>query len=320
MPDASAFGGSHHHRRNGKMRCLVTGGTGFIGSQLVRHLVENGHEVVITGHEAEQPLPFFAGKRIFPGLFGIDWKAVGRIDVLFHQAALNDTRCLDRGEMMRSNLDGSKALFDYAVRQGCRRIVYASSTAVYGRNAAPYRESNPCDLNTPYAESKKAMEDAAQEIARRHPGVRIVGLRYCNVYGPGESHKGRRASMIYQCARQMQYGNPRLFKYGRQRRDYIYVKDVVRANMLAAEAEESGIVNCGCGSATSFNRVVEILNEVLGCARRPEYFDNPYADNYQDHTECDMTLAEKRIGFVPRYRIEEGIRDYFRSGYLTDRV
>jgi len=302
------------------MRCLVTGGTGFIGSNLVRHLVEAGHEVIITGHEAEQPLDFFTGKRVFPGLGGIDWGAVGEIDVLFHQAAMNDTRCMDRAEMMRVNLEDSRGLFRYAVGHGCRRIVYASSTAVYGTNPAPYREAGPFDLNTPYAESKKRVEDVAMDIAEEHPDVRIVGLRYCNVYGPGEGHKGRRASMIYQCARRMEYGNPRLFKYGEQRRDYIYVNDVVRANMLAAEAETSCIVNCGSGTAVTFNRVVEVLNEVLGRTRRPEYFDNPYAGNYQDHTQCDMTLAEELIGFVPRHSIEEGIRDYFRSGCLTNRV
>ena len=300
------------------MRCLVTGGTGFIGSQLVGHLVEAGHEVVITGHEAEQPLDFFTGKRVFPGLGGIDWEAIGEIDVLFHQAALNDTRCMDRGEMMRVNLDDSRTLFRYAVGHGCRRIVYASSTAVYGRNPAPYHETDPCDLNTPYAESKKRVEEVATDIAKEHPDVRIVGLRYCNVYGPGEAHKGRRASMIYQFARQMEYGNPRFFCYGEQKRDYIYVKDVIRANMLAAAPPTGCIVNCGSGTATTFNRIVEILNEVLGCARRPEYFDNPYVGNYQDHTQCDMTLAEELIGFVPRHSIEEGIRDYSRGGCLTE--
>jgi ADP-L-glycero-D-manno-heptose 6-epimerase len=161
------------------------------------------------------------------------------------------------------------------------------------------------------------LDDFAMDFAAMHPDVTVVGLRYCNVYGPGESHKGPRATMIYQLAQQMRHGNPRLFKYGEQQRDYVYVKDGVHANMLAASATTSCIVNCGSGKATTFNRLVEILNEVLSYQRKPEYIDNPYAENYQNYTECDMTLAEKQIGFIPQYTIEDGIRDYFESRLLV---
>ena len=298
------------------MRCLVTGGTGLVGSNLTLHLMTEGHEVIITGHEAEQQLPGFTGKCLYPSFIGIDWDAIGEVDVVFHQAALNNTRVLDREEMLRANFESSKALFHYVVEHGCKRIVYASSTAVYGRNPAPYKESGPFDLNTPYAESKKLLEDFAMQFAQEHPEVTIVGLRYCNIYGPRENHKGARATMIYQFAQQMQTGNPRLFKYGEQKRDYIYVKDVVRANMLAASAQECCIVNCGSGSATSFNRLVEILNETLGFDRKPEYIDNPYESNYQAYTECDMILAREKLGFVPAYSIEAGIQDYVESGFL----
>ena len=93
------------------MKCLVTGGTGFIGSNLALHLQEQGHEVMITGNESEQPLPEFKGVRLFPGLLGIDWERVKGIDVLFHQAAINNTRMMDRKEMLRGNLEASAHLF-----------------------------------------------------------------------------------------------------------------------------------------------------------------------------------------------------------------
>jgi ADP-L-glycero-D-manno-heptose 6-epimerase len=298
------------------MKCLVTGGTGLVGSNLALHLLQAGHEVMITGHEAEQELPEFKGKCLFPGFIGIDWEAIGKVDVVFHQAALNNTRLMDREEMFRANVESSKTLFQHVVRRGCKRIVFASSTAVYGKNPAPYSESGPFDLNTPYAESKKALEEFAMIFAAGNPNVIITGLRYCNVFGPREWHKGHRATMIYQLAQQMRKGNPKLFKYGEQRRDYIYVKDVVQANLCAASAPKTCIVNCGSGRATTFNRLVEILNQTLGVHRTPEYIDNPYEGNYQNDTTCDMTLAKEKIGFVPRYNIEDGIKDYYESGWL----
>ena len=122
--------------------------------------------------------------------------------------------------------------------------------------------------------------------------------------------------MVYQFAQQMLKGNPKLFKFGDQRRDYIYVKDVVKANMLASEAKESCVVNCGSGKAISFNKIVELLNPILGLSRDPEYIDNPFKGAYQCYTECDMNLAKEKIGFVSEYSFEKGLIDYYRSGFL----
>lgn len=299
------------------MRILVTGGTGFIGSNLVSRLLRDGHEVVITGHDAEQRIPGFQGKYLQPGLVGIDWDAIGPVEVLFHQAAVNDTTLLDEREMLRANVTASQELFRRVVAGGCRRIVYASSTAIYGDAPAPYREDTPARPLNPYARSKKLLEEFACDFAHENPRVTVVGLRYCNVYGPGESHKGKRASMIFQLAQQMRRGNPRLFKYGEQKRDYLYVEDAVRANLLAAEASENCIVNCGSGQAVTFNDLVAQLNRVLGVSRTPEYIDNPYADRYQSHTECDMTLAKEKLGFVPEFDLSRGLEAYNRKGLAT---
>ena len=215
------------------MRILVAGGTGFVGSNLVLRLMEEGHDLLITGHDAEQKLPGFRGKYLQPGLLGIDWSALSGIDVLFHQAAINDTTLGDESEMMRANAEASRKLFETVIAGGCRSIVYATSTAVYGDVPAPYREKGPVNPLNAYARSKLALEAIAAETAAAHPGVALTGLRYCNVYGPRENHKGKRASMIWQLAQQMKAGNPRIFKMGEQKRDYIYVEDVVRANLPA---------------------------------------------------------------------------------------
>jgi ADP-L-glycero-D-manno-heptose 6-epimerase len=299
------------------MRVLVTGGTGFIGSNLVMRLLLDGHDVVLTGHDAEQQIPGFRGKYLQPGLLGIDWEAIGKVDCLFHQAAINNTTLLDEREMLRANVQASQELFCRLAQAGCRRFVYASSTAVYGDAPAPYREDGPLNPLNPYARSKKLLEDFAAQFARERPDATVVGLRYCNVYGPRENHKGRRASMIFQLARQMQRGNPRLFKHGEQKRDYVYVDDAVRANLLAAEARQSCVVNCGSGKSVSFNELVGHLNALLGLQREPEYIENPYADRYQNHTECDMVLANRLLGFEPVFDLQRGLATYHRSGFLV---
>src|SRR3989344_2534579 len=295
------------------MRALVTGGTGFVGSNIVNKLIADGHEVVATGKNGEQKLP--EAIKIIPFHSTIDWGSIGQIDALFHQGAIADTSIYDKDLMFNSNVEDSKKFFEKALEHGAKNIVYASSTAVYGNLPPPYREDEPVDPLNPYAESKVLLEKFANDFGKENPNVRIVGLRYCNVYGPGESHKGKMASMIHQLAGQMKVGNPKLFKYGEQKREYIYVKDVVRANLLALEAAENCVVNCAPGQPRTFNEMVKILNEVLGLLREIEYIDNPYEGKYQNYIECDVTLAKKLLGFSSEYNLERGIKDYFDSGF-----
>ncbi|MBI2662863.1 NAD-dependent epimerase/dehydratase family protein [Candidatus Woesearchaeota archaeon] len=299
------------------MKALVTGGTGFIGSNIAIELINQGSEVIITGNDTEQKIPNFKGKLLQPSFVGIDWDAIGKIDVLFHEAAINDTQFMDKSEMFRANVKSSKKLFEYVIKQGCKHIVFATSTATYGNQPAPYIEGKTKQIPiNPYSESKIKMEKIALKLAKEYPDVKIVGLRYCNVYGPRENHKGKRSTMIYQLAQQMLNGNPKIFKHGEQKRDYIYVKDVVKANLLAAKSEKSCILNCGSGKATTFNNIIKELNKVMGLNKQPEYIENPCGENYQSYTECDMTLAKELIGFIPEYTFEKGLQDYYNSGFL----
>lgn len=294
-----------------KQKCLVTGGTGFIGYNLTKQLQKEGYDVLITGKQNEENKDV---KDIIVGydLFELDWKKIGGLEILFHEAALVDTTVNDVEKMFRVNVEASKVLFEKAIEHGCKNIVYASSTASYGNEPAPYKEGitkqNP--LN-PYGMSKKMLDEYAMEFTEKHPEIKIVGLRYCNVYGPHDNHKGKMRCYLTQIAEQMLTENPKLFADGGQKRDYIYIKDVVHANILASKSKESCIVNCGSGKAVSFNYLVDILNKTLNLNRTPEYIENPFEETYQIYTECDMTLAKKKIGFVPEYSIEDGIREMY---------
>lgn len=297
------------------MKALVTGGTGFVGSHLVETLAAQGHEVTAVGVKTERLIPKGA-KFIQLHLDGIDWSAVAGNDVVFHQAANNDTLDTDGIEMRKANVTAPMRLFKAAMDGGCRKFVYASSTAVYGDSPAPYVEGvtelNP--LNE-YAKSKAEFDEFAMKFAKDHD-VQVVGLRYCNVYGVGEGHKGKRASMIYQLIKTMSLGGaPKLFAPGDQKRDWLYVKDVVRANIMAAQSDCTGIFNLGSGQAVTFNKLVEIINENLQIEITPEYIECSFKDKYQSYTECNVTKIKEAFGWEPEYGPERGIAELMSELY-----
>ncbi len=299
------------------MKILVTGATGFIGSNIAKGLCERGHEVIGIGRNNEESLEGLNIKLIKLAFYEVNLKEIGRIDVLFHEAAIVDTALEDEAKMNYVNCNAAIDLFKGAIRQGCKKIIYASSTAVYGNSRAPFVEGKGEEPLNAYGRSKLNLDIEAMKLAKENPKTIIVGLRYCNVYGPGESHKGKMANMAYLLTKQIKENNPRLFNYGEQRRDQIYIKDVVRANLCAmTNAKKSCIVNCGFGKAISFLEMVDTLNKMLGEKKEVEFIGEPPA-SFQDHTACDMGLAEKLIGFVPKFDFLKGVKDYYKNGGLA---
>src|SRR5438874_7169725 len=137
------------------------------------------------------------------------------------------------------------------------------------------------------------MDNIARRPVDDSPEWIIVGLRYFNVYGPREAHKGVPASMVYHLSRQIKAGQrPRIFKHGEQQRDFVYVKDVSEGSIRALEAKQSGIYNLGSGRARSFNELVEILNRAFGTGLRPDYIENPHP-HYQNFTQADLTNVRR---------------------------
>lgn len=296
------------------MKFIVTGASGFIGSNLTLELQKQNEVIGLCNMNpgSKENLKNFKGKFIQGDIRTFDYDSLGKLDAVFHQAAVTDTTVTDQALMFSTNVDAFKKILEFALKSGCEKVVYASSAATYGKGKVPMKETDAPTPANIYGESKVEMEKVAAQFVQEHPEISVVGLRYFNVYGPNEIHKIKAASMVYQLYQQIAAGkNPRIFKWGEQFRDFIYVKDVVLANIKAFKFKGSGVFNVGTGVPTSFNRVIEVLNQALGADKTADYFDNPYSF-YQDQTQADVSRAKKVMGFECQFTPEAGIRDYAR--------
>jgi len=142
--------------------------------------------------------------------------------------------------------------------------------------------------------------------------ISIVGLRYFNVYGPREFYKNTTASMVLQFGLQLLAGkNAKLFEGSDKiKRDFIYVEDVIQANIKACKPKKSGVYNVGIGNARSFQDIVDVLKKELNIKRNDEYIQNPFVEQYQFFTEADISLSEEFLDYKPRFSLEDGIKSY----------
>ncbi|MCZ7605520.1 MAG: ADP-glyceromanno-heptose 6-epimerase [Planctomycetota bacterium] len=305
--------------KNAIWRVLVTGGAGFIGSRLVRRIEDewpNADVTVIDDFRSGnfKNLEGFRGELIALDMAKLDYKKHLRaqdFDAIFHLASITDTRVMDQRQMCWDNIESFRRLLEFT-RERQTPITYASSAATYGIDARVNTETDPRKPANVYGFSKVQLENLAEKF-RRDPelaGWKLNAVRYFNVYGPHEQHKGAMASMINQLYLQMKQGKrPRVFKHGEQKRDFVHVDDAVQCTLLAMNSGKAGVFNTGSGEARSFNEVIEQLNKALGLSLEPEYIDNPFPF-FQPFTQADLSRSKAELGYEPKYNLENGVAQY----------
>jgi ADP-L-glycero-D-manno-heptose 6-epimerase len=238
----------------------------------------------------------------------LDLEVKYKFDYIFHEAAISDTTALEQDLMIQTNVNAFKDLLDLAISHDAN-MIYASSAATYGSSDC-FSVGHEAPNNV-YGFSKVMMDNIANEYMKEHD-INIVGLRYFNVYGAREYFKNTTASMVLQFGLQLLAGkNPRLFEGSDAiLRDFIYIEDIIQANIKAMQPKESGVFNVGTGKARSFQDIVDILQKELATSYECEYIPNPYIGSYQFFTQADIAETQEVLGYTPRYEMEDGIAAY----------
>jgi nucleoside-diphosphate-sugar epimerase len=308
---------------------LVTGGAGFIGSNLVEALLDEGHAVRVLDN-------FSTGKREnlndFTGQIDLIEgdltvlsdvrKAVQDVDVVLHQGAIPSVprSVEDPLGSTQANVNGTLNVLVAARDAGVRRVVYASSSAVYGDQApdAPKVETMNSQPISPYGVDKLAGEHYCRVFYQVY-GLETVALRYFNVFGPRQDLESMYAAVIPRFITALLQGEPpTVYGDGEQTRDFTYVGNVVAGNLLAARAPADlaagQAVNLAAGGQTSLNTLLEMLHEIIGCATPPIYTDPRPGDI--KHSLADVGKAERLLDYRPEVSLLGGLRlttDWYRQ-------
>ncbi|SEH11754.1 NAD-dependent epimerase/dehydratase family protein [Thermoleophilum album] len=300
------------------MRAVVTGGAGFIGSNLVDALLEEGHEVVAidnlsTGRRSNLAGALARGARLVE-LDICDRQALleafeeARPEVVFHLAAQIDVRksTADPAYDARVNVEGTINVLEAARATGARRVVNSSTGgAIYGEGQIlPAPENHPVAPEAPYGQSKFAAEGYC-ELFRRLHGLSTISLRYGNVYGPRQDPLGEAGVIAIFCGRLVAGERPTVYGDGHQTRDYVYVGDVVEANLLAANCEATGAFNIGTGVETSVLELIKALAPHAHAPFEPEYA--PPRLGEVRHIALDSSRAARELGWQARTTLAEGL-------------
>jgi len=296
---------------------LVTGGAGFIGSNIVRKLIAKGEKVKVLDN-------FNTGKKenlhgliddieCIEGDFTRDqtvMKAVKDVDIIFHQGAIPSVpkSIKDPIKTNHANINGTLKLLNAAVKENVSRFIYAASSSAYGFNETlPKLENMPGRPMSPYAVSKYVGEHYCKVFHYLH-GIETISLRYFNVFGPGQDPHSKYAAVIPAFIESiLNDRSPIIYGDGKQSRDFTYIDNVVSANLLAAEAPhlQGDVINIGSGSEIVLNDLIKSINTILGKNIPASYTAERQGD--VKHSRADIELAEKTIGYRPIVPFHEGL-------------
>ena len=300
------------------MNCLVTGGAGFIGSNLTKALLTSGHTVRILDNfstgKRENLGPYQERDELIEGdlrSYHIVHEAVCDIEVVFHQGALPSVpRSInDPITTNQVNVEGTLNILDAAKSAGVRRVIYASSSSIYGENPTLPKQEDMTPLPiSPYAVAKLAGEKYCQAFTRSF-GLETVGLRYFNVFGAGQDPKSQYAAVIpLFITAFLDGGRIQIHGDGEQSRDFTYIDNVVQANLKAAVAEGAAgeVFNVACGERTSLNQILDDLRKVTEVDVDLEY--GPDRPGDVKHSLADISKAREILDYNPAVSAQEGLR------------
>lgn len=292
-------------------RVLVTGGAGFIGSNLANALARDNDVIALdngylgTAENLDADVTYVEADVLDDGL-------PTDVDIVYHLAALSSRQLLEENPRRGThvNVDGFVNVVEQAIADGCTTIVYASSSSVYGSRTTPTPEDVDIKAATGYDASMLGRERYAEYYNDFYTDLTLAGIRFFSVYqgyGGAEKHKGTYANTISQFAEKIANGtSPVLWGDGTQTRDFTHVDDIVRGLEAAADQALTGVYNLGTGDSYSFNETVELINQVLGTDVDPTYEPVPLT-NYVYHTCADSSKIRSATGWRPRIALEEGI-------------
>jgi ADP-L-glycero-D-manno-heptose 6-epimerase len=304
------------------IRILVTGGAGFIGSNVVAHLIELGYTVDIEDDFSSGSWRNIVKENALL-VFDPDYEIY---DVIVHLASTTDTSQDNQKMIIKNNVSHFQKVIDY--KKGLKKfyyhplVIYASSASVYGKrllDSPAMKENDDLNPDTTYAFTKFHMEKLAEDEGRRYKG-KVVGLRFFNVFGKNERGKGKSASMITQIYDQIEEnGIVKLFKGGRQMRDFVHVNDVsylitsiIFEHLKDKKKKFQPIYNVGSGESISFNDLVKLIGKGRKFEPVIEY-KNSIVPWFQDFTKADINKAKEDFNWSPQFTLEERILKYIDS-------
>ncbi len=302
-------------------KIVITGGLGFIGSHISEHFCSKGFEVsVLDSSKSDANILTFKKDVQIARASITDYEkvrsALRDARLVFHEAAITSVPfSIENPELTRKvNVEGTRNVLKAASECGVSRVILASSSAIYGNNMPPLRESMKPDPLSPYAQSKVENEKAALAAYEKN-GLETVSLRYFNVYGPRQDPSSQYAAVIPRFISALKSGRrPVIYGDGSQTRDFIYVKDVVEANVLASRAGKSALgktFNIATGKPVSISSLLEKISSVLGKPADAEFAPARKGDIL--HSYADISLAKKALGFQPAWDLESGLNEACRS-------